>query len=400
MARPESFALFVLIIAVVAIGPASTDVYLPALPAIGVAFASDAAQVQLTLSVFLAAFALAMLVYGPLSDRFGRRPVLLSAITLYLAATLLCALAWSIEVLIAARFLQALGACAGPVIGRAVVRDVYGPERSAKVLSYVAMAMALAPALGPIFGGYLTVAFGWQSNFVLLVIYGLACLIGAFLVLPETNAYKDPSATQPLRLVRNYLGLVKHRSYLGYVLVCTGGYAGIFSFISGSSFALIDGVGLTPDAYGYCFAAAVVGYIAGSFANSRLLARYRLDDLILAGAACALLAAAIGALLAFAGVATVVSIVAPAAGFFLGVGMILPNGMAGAIGPYPQMAGAASALLLFVQMGGGALFGIAVGQLQDGSPRAMAAAMAVSAALAALAHRGLVLPAARRAGED
>ena len=155
MARADSLTVAVLLTALVALGPISTDLYLPSLPAIGAAFGVDAGEVQLTLSVFLAGFACSQLVYGPLADRFGRRPVMLAGLALYSAATVICMVATSIDVLILARFLQAIGACVGPVLGRAVVRDVYGREGAAQVLSYMGMAMALAPAFGPIIGGYL-----------------------------------------------------------------------------------------------------------------------------------------------------------------------------------------------------------------------------------------------------
>ena len=154
-----------LLTALVAFGAISTDLYLPSLPAIGAGFAADISQVQLTLSVFLVGFAVSQAVYGPLSDRFGRRPVLLGGLSIYLIASLACMTAPGIGSLIAWRFVQALGACTGVVLGRAIVRDVYGREGAARMLSYMGMAMALAPALGPILGGYLQVWFGWRANF-------------------------------------------------------------------------------------------------------------------------------------------------------------------------------------------------------------------------------------------
>ena len=203
MVRPESPVVTVLLTALVGFGAISTDLYLPSLPAIGESFGSTTAEVQLTLSVFLVGFAVSQIVYGPLSDRFGRRPVLIGGVAIYLLATLACLAAGSIGLLIGARFVQAVGACAGVVLGRAIVRDIYGREGAAKMLSYMGVAMALAPALGPILGGILQVLFGWRANFLVLAIFGGVCLLGVLLVLPETNRWRDPAATDPARLIRS-----------------------------------------------------------------------------------------------------------------------------------------------------------------------------------------------------
>jgi DHA1 family bicyclomycin/chloramphenicol resistance-like MFS transporter len=390
MRRPDSLPVTALLTALVAFGAISTDLYLPSLPAIGVAFESDTARVQLTLSVFLAGFAVSQIAYGPLSDRFGRRPILLAGLGTYVCASLACLLAPGIWWLIAARFLQAVGACSGVVLGRAVVRDVHGRERSAKMLSYMGMAMALAPALGPILGGLLQVWFGWRANFVVLTGFGAASLLGVIVLLPETNRWRDPEATKPWRLFANYRRLASDRAYLGYVLVCAFAYAGIFAFISGSSFVLIEGLGLSPDLYGLCFAAVVVGYMLGTFVSGRLTLRIGLERLILAGTVIGILDGGLALALALAGVLGVWPIIAPVFLFLVGAGLMLPNAMAGAIGPFPTMAGAASALLGFIQMGFAALVGIAVGHFTDGTARAMTAAIAAAGLGALLSYLILV----------
>jgi DHA1 family bicyclomycin/chloramphenicol resistance-like MFS transporter len=318
-----------------------------------------------------------MLFYGPLSDRFGRRPVLIAGVAVYVAATVVCLFSPSIEPLIAARFVQGLGACAGPVLGRAVVRDVFGAERAGRVLSYMSMAMAVAPAVGPVLGGYLEVAFGWRAAFTVLLAFSAACLAGLIFLLPETNPEKLPHATRFGALLRNYASLLGHRVYLGYVLCASFGYSGIFIYISGSSFVLIDGLGLSPDIYGYCFAAAVVGYMCGAFASGRLGKRWPLDRMIGYGLVICLTAGALAAgfafAVAFAGVAEVATVVAPFALFLAGAGLVLPNSVAGSLGPFPRIAGSASALLGFVQMLVASGIGFTLGQLQDGTPRAMGA---------------------------
>lgn len=390
MKRPEGLAVTALLTALVAFGALSTDLYLPSLPSILVAFDSNSAEVQLTLSVFLCGFAVSQIVYGPLSDRFGRRPVLISGLAIYLGGSLACAVAPGIWWLVAARFVQAVGACAGVVLGRAVVRDIYGRERAAKALSYLGMAMALAPALGPILGGYLEVWFGWRVNFLVLVAFGASCLLGTILLLSETNRWRDPAATNVGRMARNYLTLAGDRIYLGYVLVNAFAFSGIFSFISGSSFVFIEVLGLSPDRYGLCFAVIVVGYMVGTFASARLTLGLGLDRLILAGALISVLGGGVGFGLAVAGTPSVIAIVAPVFLFMVGVGLILPNAMAGAIGPYPQMAGAASALMGFVQMALAAAVGIAVGHLHDGTARPMTAAIAGLALSALFAYLTLL----------
>ena len=396
MRRPNSLAVTVLLSALVALGPISTDLYLPSLPGLARGFGVPVSEVQLTLSVFLAGLATAQLIYGPLSDRFGRRPVLVAGLCLYVIATLACMLAPSVPWLVMARFVQATGACVGPVLGRAVVRDVYGREGAARVLSYLSAAMALAPAIGPILGGFLEVSFGWRANFLALAIYGGAGLIATLAILPETNQHADPDAARPRRIVAGYRGFIGHRAYLGYALCCAFSYSGIFAFISGSSFVLVDVVGLAPDAFGFCFAAVVIGYIIGTILAGRLSRRHGIDRLIAVGARIAMLSGALLAGLAIAGAATTglpgtLAIVLPMLVYMIGVGLVLPNSIAGAIGPFPRAAGAASALLGFIQMTLAAFAGIAVARFHDGSSVPMALGIAIPSLAIWLSHRMLVL---------
>ena len=186
MLAPASIYTTALIASLVALGPLSTDMYLPAFPALKAAFSADIDQVQRTLSVFMLGFALAQLVYGPLSDRFGRKPVLAAGIGLFFLSSLGILFARSIEELTLLRLLQAIGGSAGPVLGRAMVRDIHGPRESARLLSYIATAMALAPAAAPVLGGFMTVWFGWSSIFLFLACYGLLGLVLLQLLVPET----------------------------------------------------------------------------------------------------------------------------------------------------------------------------------------------------------------------
>jgi MFS transporter, DHA1 family, multidrug resistance protein len=373
---PRSAGVAALLTGLVALGPLSTDLYLPSLPSLTGVFHTDVARVQLTLSVFLLGFAVSQLIYGPLSDRFGRVPMLIGGLTIYLLASLACVFSISIEALIIARFFQALGGCCGPVLGRAIVRDVYGGEQAARVLAYISSATALAPALGPVLGGYLHLWFGWKSSFYTLATIG-ALLLGLVLfALRETNAHRNPHATDPGHLLKNYYAVLTHKSFLGYALCVAFAYSGIFAFISGSSFVLIDVLHVKPEHFGLCFATAVAGYMTGTVSVARLTLRLGIDRMIAAGSLLAAIAGSVMALFAWAGVVTLTAVLVPTFFCFISAGILMPNAMAGAIHPFPKMAGAASALMGFTQMSFAASVGYLVGHLHNGTPLPMALAMA------------------------
>ncbi len=395
-ATPVPFTLAALLTALTAFGPLSTDLYLPSLPGLVAVFATDMATVQLTLSVFLIGFAVSQLVYGPVSDRFGRRPALLAGIGLFAAGTVACALAPTIETLIAARLVQAVGACSGPVLARAVLRDLAPPQEAARLLAYMSMAMAVAPAAGPVLGGVLTTALGWQANFWLLLGFALAMLAGTLLRLPETNSRRDPAATRPRRLIEAYASLLRDRLFVGYASVVAGAYSTIFVFISGSAFVLVEAMGLSPVAYGLCFGLAVLGYIAGAFGAGRLTRRLGLDRMIALGTAVMAAGAIVMAALAWAGVASPAAVLVPFVPVMAGVGLAMPNAVAGAVGPFPHMAGTASALLGFVQMTVAAAVGVAIGHAGAPDGRPMATGVVVTVALAAGGLHLLVRPQRRR----
>ena len=385
--RPPVPPPLLLLVGLVACGPMSTDLYLPSLPSLTRVFATDVPQVQLTLSVFITGFAVAQLILGPLSDRFGRRPVLLGGFALFFAASIGCTLAPSIEALILGRFLQALGACAGPVVGRAIVRDVYPRDEAARVLSSMASAMALAPAVAPFLGGALQAAFGWRSNFAALVVFSLALLVLGWRILEETNHHPDRNALSPAAMLETYVTLLKDRSFLLSTLTLSFAFGAMFSFISGSSFVIIDLLGLAPQNFGFCFLAVVAGYMLGSFAAARLTRRIGLERMIGIGTLVGVVAGVVLLGLAAARVQTVIAVVLPVAGIFMANGLVLPNGTAAALAPHPRIAGSASALLGFIQMGFGAAAGRLVGLFYDGTTLPMAAVMAAMLVGAALCHR-------------
>jgi DHA1 family bicyclomycin/chloramphenicol resistance-like MFS transporter len=387
-ARP-SFALAALLTTLVALGPLSTDLYLPALPTLARVFATDAAGVQLTLSVFLAGFACGQIFYGPLSDRFGRRPLMLGGLALFCAGSIGCVLATSIEMLVLARFVQALGACAGPVIGRAVVRDLWGASESARIIAYMGGAMAIAPLLGPTLGGFLTVLFGWQSNFLLLLLIGALQLVAVACMLSESNVHRDPAASHPRQMVANFARLLADRHYLGCLLSFSFSYSALFAFISASSFVLADRYGLTPQVYGLCFGVVIAGYLLGSLASGRLVRRLGSDYLLLRGAWLGAIAGVSMAALEFSGVRSIAAILGPMFFCTVATGLVMPNAIARALAPYPTMAGSASALMGFVQMTIAALVGIAVGHALAGGGAVLALAVAVCTVAAPLSYLAL-----------
>jgi MFS transporter, DHA1 family, multidrug resistance protein len=387
-------AVNVLLTALVAFQAISTDLYLASLPTLQRVFETDEARVQLTLSVFLFGSAAMQLAYGPISDRYGRRPVLRFAIALYVAASLACALAPTIEALIVFRLLQAIGSCAGVTLGRAVARDLYAPVVAARVLAYMASAMAIAPILGPMLGSWMTVALGWQANFLVLAGFGALCLVGLYTLLDETNLAPDPAALTPRRLIANYARLLADRVFLGYALAVTLAYCGIFSFISGSSFTLIDVLGLPTEYFGFCFGAAAAGYSAGALTAGRLIARFGIERMVRLGTTLSAVFGLLGAALAWAGVETVAAVLAPFVVVMIGIGFTLPAGIAGAIGHYPRVAGAASAMVGFLQLGIAAAVGAGVGHLLDGTTRPMMTSIAVVSVAGLAIFRLLVLRAA------
>ena len=363
-----SALLAVLVVALTALGPLSTDFYLPALPAIARALDTDSAGVQLTLSVYLLGFGAGQLLVGPLSDRFGRRPVMLWGMVVFVLASVVCALADSITTLVVARLLQAFGACAGPVLGRAVVRDIYGPAESARMLSHVSTATALAPLLAPLFGGWLTALWGWRATFVALTLYALVLMLAVWRLLQETNRHPDADAMRLARMWANYRTLLADPVYRSALLIGCGAFAALFAFISGSPFVFIEHFGMSPQQMGLAFGLNVTGFMLGSTLSARLSRRIGPARLIRhgvwLGAACGVLLAT----LALLGPHHPAAVMVPMWGVAAAIGLILPNATALGLAGYPKMAGAAASLMGFVQMGLGAGAGMLVGHgVQSGT---------------------------------
>jgi DHA1 family bicyclomycin/chloramphenicol resistance-like MFS transporter len=377
MLRPGTFALTVLLAALSAIGPLTTDMYLPSLPDIARQLAAPTAQVQLTISAYLFGFAIGQILYGPVSDRHGRKPVLLAALGLYCAASLACALSTSIEMLIAARALQAIGGSGGIVLARAIVRDLYAGARAGRELSLIGSVMALAPVLAPVIGGALQTGFGWRSIFFTLTVAGLFGTGAIWLLLQETLRQRAAEPVSPSSMLKSYRVVARNPAYLAYLGLASTSYAGLFAWISGASFVLQNLYGLTPFNFGVAFALGSVGYMTGTALAARLVIKVGLDRTIGIGA-CACAAGGLIMMAAVAlGLASAASLVVPMAIFLAGLGMVLPQSFAGAMTPFPERAGAASALLGFVQQTLAALCGAVVGALLGSNAWPLAAAVTV-----------------------
>ena len=386
MFKATSFATTLSVAALVALGPLSTDMYLPTLPSLTQALNTTPAMVQLTLSLFLAGFAVAQIIYGPLSDRFGRKPVLMSGLLLFVLASIGCALSADIYTLIAFRFLQALGGSAGPVLGRAIVRDIHGPRNAARVLSHIASAMALAPAVAPIVGGFMAIHLGWTSIFWFLALFGLAGTALLHFKIAE-SAPEEHRQPKSLRTIgADYYTLLHDRQYLGYMLTCSLSYAGLFCFLSGSSFVIIEFFGIPPQWFGMLFMLVVLGYMSGSLLGGRLSHKKGYRELVRLGAFVCMAAGLLMLGLTLTGAAHVAHIVTPMMLFMLGTGLVMPQSMAGALANYPHMAGSASGLLGFIQMSSAGVAGIVVGHGYDGTPLMMSAAIASMGVLTLAAY--------------
>jgi len=382
MLRPGTFAMTALLAALTGLGPLTVDMYLASMPDIGRKLATPAAQVQLTISFYLIGFALGQMFYGPLSDRHGRRPVMLVALAIYSLASLACALAPSIELLLAARFCQAIGGAGTIVLARAVVRDLYEGARVGRELSHMASIMALAPIAAPLLGGVLQTAFGWRSNFVLLLLFGLGAAATVWLLFPETLRQRAPEPVSAVSTFRSYRNFLRHKGFVAYLGMSTCAFLGLFSWISTAAFVLQDIYGLSPLVFGVTFAMGSAGYLVGTTIAARVVVHWGIDRTI--GVGCLGMAGGgIAMVLVLAlGVSWPTALVLAMGLYLAGMGMVLPQAQAGALLPFPQRAGAASSLLGLVQQTSAAALGAILGHLLDNTAWPLAISVAVVGALA------------------
>ncbi|MGI9401322.1 MAG: multidrug effflux MFS transporter [Rhizobiaceae bacterium] len=342
------------LVAATAFGPLAMNIFLPSLPALATHFDAPFVIVQLAISFYLISNAVLQVIIGPLSDRYGRRPVMLFFSILAIFASLLSIYAPNIEIFLFARCLQGT-AIAGMVIGRAVIRDMVGPDEAASKIGYVTMGMTLAPMLGPIFGGYLDENFGWQSTFWALIIYGsfLVCLL--WLDLGETARYKSTSFTSQFR---SYPALFTSRRFWGYSASSAAASGAFFAFLGGSSYLASVHYDIPPSLYGFYFVFAGIGYITGNFISGRYARRVGINRMMMLGGVVACIGMLISLGLILSGIDHRLSFFGPVVFIGLGNGITLPSSIAGIVSVRPEIAGSASGLGGFFQIGGGALLSI------------------------------------------
>jgi DHA1 family bicyclomycin/chloramphenicol resistance-like MFS transporter len=383
MLRPDTLALTLLLSFLTAIGPLSMDMYLPSLPDIGRALDAPTAQVQLTISSYLFGFAVGQLFYGPISDRFGRRPVLLAALALYGVGAIGCALTQSIGALIAMRFVQALGGAGAIVLVRAVVRDLYSGVRAGRELSLMGSITAIAPIVAPVIGGVLQTLFGWRASFVFLVFFACFVAFAAVRFLPETLRQRTTGPFSLAAMAKLYGSVLSHRGFLAYLGILATTFAGLFAWVSGASIVMQSALyGLTPAVFGITFAVGTLGYMIGTALAVRIVMRAGLDRTMGIG----IVAMAVGGLTMAAvvalGLAHVGWLVVAMMIYLAGLGLALPQAMAGALTPFPDRAGTASSLMGFAQQGPAAVTAAVVGLYLGQSPWPVAGVVAAMGCVA------------------
>ena len=372
-----------------AIAPLSIDIYLPALPMLREALGANEAQTLLTLSAFFVGFGTGQLFLGPLSDRFGRKRPLLAGLIVYGVASVACARASSMPDLIVWRFVQAFGGSIVPTLVQAMVRDLYDRDQSARILSLNMLVTASAPVVAPLIGGQVLLWLDWRAIFWVLVGFGLVALLAA-LALPETLGESRRNEAHPLAMLLGYFELLRSRRYVGYVACSTFYFCCLFAFIAGSPFVYIEYFGVPPQYYGFLFGVNMLGMIATTFINSRIVVRRGADRLL--RIACWIGAAGAVVLLAtgLRGVGGVAGIALPLFVVLSVLTVVASNAISGALSVFPNRAGSAAALAGALQFGAGALTSAAVGWFANGTPRPMIVIICAGAIAALVANLLLI----------
>ncbi|HYI82396.1 MAG TPA: multidrug effflux MFS transporter, partial [Acetobacteraceae bacterium] len=365
-----SLRVLVVLSALMAFGSVATDMYLPALPTLGAALRADPGQIEMTVSGYLVGFSLGQLLWGPVGDRHGRRGPIAVGLALFVIGSVGCALSGTAVQMTGWRVVQAVGASAGPVLARAMVRDLYPRERAAQVLSTLMLVMGIGPLLAPLLGGQILAAWSWQAIFWTLAGCGLLALVGLS-TLPETlpRARRDPRPFGEALL--GYVALARSPTLLGYALPGAFFYGGLFAHIAGTPFAYIDYHRVPAGAYGLLFGINVAGMMAANLLNARLVTRLGADRILRLGTGGAALAGVVLALDARFGWGGLAGLVAPLFLYVSMLGFIVANSVAGALAAFPHRAGAASALLGAMHYGAGMLSTAMVGWFADGTPWTM-----------------------------
>ncbi|HKT99167.1 MAG TPA: Bcr/CflA family multidrug efflux MFS transporter [Paraburkholderia sp.] len=378
--RPDG-RLILLLGALAACGPLATDMYLPSLPAIAQSFGVSAAAAAMTLTSFMAGFSIGMLLYGPLSDAYGRRPVLLGGIALFTLASIACWFSYSVGELTFVRFLQALGAGAASVLARAIARDAHEPSDAAKVLSMVAIVTSIGPLLAPLIGGQLLLLGGWRVVFIALTLFGLACGAAAWLRVPETWPAEKRESAAVLRSFAAYGRLLRDPLVWGHMLCGGMAFAAMFTYISATPFVYIEYFHVSPQHYGLFFGVNVFGIMLGNFFNTRFIGRMGTLRMVSMASTVSIVASFFVALMCVTGWGGLWSIVTGLFFVVSVVGLLSANCATDLMYRYPKNAGAAAAVFGATQLGLGALASVVVGWFPGVSPLGMGCTIGACGAL-------------------
>ena len=392
--RSHEWLILAILSLLMAFASISTDLYLPALPAMAQSLHAEHGAVEFTISSYLIGFSLGQLVWGTVSDRFGRRLPVAIGLVLFIIGSAGCALSSTIGALITWRSIQAVGACASVVLSRAMVRDLYAGHRAAQMLSTLITVMAVAPLVGPSVGGFILTLTSWRAIFRVLVVVGAVTLLSLHF-LPETLPQHRRREDRLGSALKAYVHLLRDRRLIAYAAAGAFFYAGVYAYIAGTPFAFMTYYHVSPQVYGILFAAGILGIMLTNQINGRLVMRHGSDALLRAGAIGAVVAAAWLVVDVSTGWGGLAGLVAPLFVFVAGNGFIVANSIGGALSVFPERAGAVSALTGAMQYGSGILSSGLVGLLADGTPRPMAWIIAVCAVGCIVSVRNLSREATR-----
>ncbi|MDH4188785.1 MAG: multidrug effflux MFS transporter [Betaproteobacteria bacterium] len=392
---PDSFRLTALLGALLAISSLAIDSTLPALPDLAQALGGGPGAAQFTLTAVFGGVAIGQLVWGPVSDRIGRRPAILAGLALFLVSSAASAAAPGFASLTALRFAQGFAVSCGPVLTRTVVRDLYAHEHAAQLLARVLVIFSIMPIAAPLIGSQLLMAFGWRAAFVLHALVAAAVLIAVSRGLPET-APADRAPPPARRIAAVFGSLLADRRFVAPYVVMLAAQTGIMAWVTHSAFALVRGIGVTPAHYALLFSLSMLGQISGAWASSRVVMGRGIPAMLRKGTRLALFAALVMTLLDLAGIRHWSAVVGPMLLYMFATSFIVPHATAAALSPFPHAAGSASSLIGAIQFAFGAAVGAGLGAVFDGTARPMIWVIAASAICSVLAERRLYRPLAAR----